>query len=213
VSDEVVDWAQIERDVLCCTSAHSALIADLGRVGRVDPTTPSRLPGWSVAHLLTHIARNASSHVEMLAGRPQYKHGMDSRNEDIETGSRRPWEQLVDDVESTCSALDAIWSQTTDWSGISMTIVGERPKRMLPMLRWREVEIHHVDLGFGYEFADMPSEYIRKDLRLWEMLWTARRPMGLTPLPAAAMAVLPHERLAWLVGRTEIDGLEPARLF
>jgi hypothetical protein len=29
-------------------------------------------------------------------------------------------------------------------------------------------------------------------------------------MPPAALAVPPHERLAWLLGRREIDGLEPA---
>jgi maleylpyruvate isomerase len=45
------------------------------------------------------------------------------------------------------------------------------------------------------------------------MLWRARRPMGLTPLPAEALALPPATRLAWMMGRVEIDGLAPAHLF
>jgi maleylpyruvate isomerase len=37
--------------------------------------------------------------------------------------------------------------------------------------------------------------------------------MGMTPLPAAALALPPTTRLAWMMGRVEVDGLEPAGLF
>ena len=54
----------------------------------------------------------------------------------------------------------------------------------LPFLRWREVEVHRVDLGLGYEPADWPAEYVRARAAGMEMRWNARRPMGLTGLPA-----------------------------
>jgi len=61
-------------------------------------------------------------------------------------------------------------------------------------LRWKEVEIHHVDLGLDYTAADWPSEFVRATLS--------------TELPAlqeassVAVPELPeHELLAWLVGR------------
>jgi hypothetical protein len=41
-------------------------------------------------------------------------------------------------------------------------------------------------------------------------MWAARRPMGLTTLPEAALHRPPHERLAWLLGRAELDDLPPA---
>jgi maleylpyruvate isomerase len=213
VSNEPVDPTQIARDIAGCTASHHALLAHLSGLGAVDATTPSRLPDWTIAHVLTHIARNASGHVEMLAGRPQYRRGVEGRNADIEIGSRRSWEALVDDIEATCAELESGWTAVTDWSGTATTVIGDRPKQLLPLLRQREVEIHRVDLGLGYEFADMPSGYISKDLRLWEMVWRARKPMGLTPLPPAVLAVPPGERLAWMVGRNEIEGVEPAGLF
>ncbi len=213
MSDEPVDLAQVARDIAGCTASHHALLAHLIGLGAIDPTTPSRLPDWTIAHVLTHIARNASGHLEMLAGRPQYERGAESRNADIEIGSRRSWEALVDDIEASCAALDSAWAVVTDWSGTATTVTGDRPKQLLPLLRQREVEIHRVDLGLGYEFADMPGDYISKDLRLWEMVWRARKPMGLTPLPPAVLAVPPGDRLAWMVGRNEIEGVEPACLF
>jgi hypothetical protein len=58
--------------------------------------------------------------------------------------------------------------------------------------------------------VDWPSGYVREELRTLEMRWNARRPMGLTGLPERALQQPPHVRLAWLLGRTTIEGLDPA---
>ena len=42
------------------------------------------------------------------------------------------------------------------------------------------------------------------------MRWNARRPMGLTGLPAEALRASPADRLAWLLDRGSIPGLGPA---
>ena len=76
--------------------------------------------------------------------------------------------------------------------------------------RWRETEIHHADLGLGYEFSDWPADFVRIDLARMSAQWASRKPMGLTDLPAAALALAPPDRLAWLWGRLDIDGLAPA---
>ncbi len=209
---ERADIDQISRDIAACTTSHLALVTHLRSIDG-DPTRPSKLPNWSVGHVLSHIARNADGHIAVMAGRPQYAGGMASRNADIESGSKRTWAGLVDDVEATCRAVEQCWNANADWESTAELIMGERPKAMLPFFRWREVEIHRVDLGLGYEFADLPAEYVRKDLRLWEMLWLSRRPMGLTVLPDAALALAPADRLAWMTGRAQVDGLEPAGLF
>jgi maleylpyruvate isomerase len=83
----------------------------------------------------------------------------------------------------------------------------------LPFRRWREVSVHHVDLGIGMGFEDLPSEYLRRELRLMEMLWNSRQPMGLTGLPARALELAPPQRLAWLMGRTVVEGLAPAGIY
>ena len=87
------------------------------------------------------------------------------------------------------------------------------PVRDLVFLRWREVEVHRVDLGLGYGPADWPAEYVRTELVAMQMRWGARRPMGLAALPPHALAAPDHVRLAWLLGRAEIPGLAPAGIF
>jgi maleylpyruvate isomerase len=213
VSDDVIDQGEIDRDLASSIASEHALLEDLRSLDPADPSAPSLLPDWTIGHVLTHLARNADSMVSMLDGRAQYPHGREGRNADIEAGSSRTWAELVDDVATTSDALVARWGDVTDWSGGAPTIGGERPLRMLPFLRQREVEVHRRDLGLGYGFTHMPADYLRRELRMMEMLWKARKPMGMTPLPEAALAVPPAERLAWMMGRVEIEGLSPAGLF
>lgn len=212
MSTETFDPGQLEADLVACVASHAALVAWLGALEPVEPSQPTLLPGWTVGHVLTHIARNADSHLDLLDGRPQYP-SPESRDVDIERGAGRSWAELVDDVAASAHALDERWAATTDWSGTATMLSGVRPRHLLPLLRQREVEVHRADLGLGYQFADMPTRYVRQDLRLMEMLWRARKPMGLTPLPEAALRLAPPTRLAWMMGRVDVDGLPPAGLF
>ena len=115
-------------------------------------------------------------------------------------------------MATTIEQLEAAWSRQTAWDGISREADGrEVTVASLVFARWREVEVHRVDLGLGYGPGDWPGEYVREDLGVMEMRWNARRPMGMTGLPDAALEAPPHTRLAWLLGRAEIDGLDPGR--
>ena len=204
---------EIETDLADLVGSHAGLVAHLRALDQLEPDAPSALPGWTVGHVLTHLARNADSVGSMLDGRPQYPHGRDGRRADIEAGAGRTWAELVDDVERTANAVDEALAAVDDWSGTVDTITAPRPKEMLPFLRQREVEVHRADLALGYGFEDFPSRYVRKELRAMEMLWRAGKPMGLTPLPDAALRTPPPRRLAWMMGRAEIEGLGPANIW
>jgi maleylpyruvate isomerase len=214
--DDVVsthDEREVAADVDGLDASHAALVEHLRGTDPVDPSTPSRLPNWTIGHVLTHLARNADSQHRMLAGFDQYPHGREGRDADIEAGSGRSWGELVGDVERTCAAVSAAFASVVDWGEPEHGSAAPRPRSMLAFARQREVEVHRADLGLGYGFGDMPSRYVRMELRLMEMLWKANKPMGMTPLPDLALQSPPHVRLAWLMGRTEIDGLAPAGIF
>lgn len=216
----VADRRQLEQDIAGAEDAHRRLLAFLGdRAADIDPTAPSRLPGWTVGHVLTHLARNADSIVRVLdAARrgevvDRYEGGGAGRDRDIERGHARPAGEQLADVEASVARVERAWSQPSEWEGRSLETNGhEIPVSDLPAARWREVEVHAVDLGVGYEATDWPAEFVRRQLRAMEMRWNARRPMGLTGLPPEALAADPTARLAWLYGRAEIEGLAPARL-
>jgi maleylpyruvate isomerase len=142
----------------------------------------------------------------------QYANGVQSRNDDIEAGARRSADELVSDVRATIYGLEATWANTTaqGWQGRGISLMGEVPMTDLVFRRWRETEIHRADLGLGYTSADWPTEFVRLDLVRMTAQWASRKPMGLTTLPAAALALPPAQRLAWLWGRIEVAGLQPA---
>ncbi len=206
----------LDRDVAGAADAHQRLLATLDawvERGAPAPGAASLLPGWTLGHVLSHLARNAEGHERMLAGLEQYEGGAAGRAADIDAGAGRDAEALVADVRRTIWSLEAAWAAHADWDATAPRLAGTVVARELPFLRWRETEVHHVDLGFGVTFADVSPEYLRLELRRMEMLWRARRPMGMTPLPEAALARPPHERLAWLLGRASIEGLDPAGVF
>jgi maleylpyruvate isomerase len=207
-----LDRRRLVESVASCGRSHASFVDWLLGTEPIDPARDSLLPGWTVGHVLTHVARNADSHVAMLDGFPQYPSAA-ARDADIEAGARRAWDELVDDVAASTAVLDARWVDEQDWEATATMLSGPRPRHLLPVLRQREVEVHRFDLGLGHRFEDMPADYVRHDLRLMEMLWRARKPMGLTPLPEVALRLPPAARLAWLVGRRSIDGLAPAGLF
>ncbi len=134
---------------------------------------------------------------------------------DIASGAERDAESLLADLDASIARLEQTWSVTTDtaWQGRGLTLRGEVSTLALPFRRWVEVEVHHVDLGLGYSFEQLPSDFVGLELRNLSASWASRQPMGLTDLPDAARRLAPHDRLAWLLGRLEINGLAPAGVY
>ncbi len=211
---------ELERDVALAASAHQRLLGALDDlVDELDVTAPSRLPGWTRGHVLTHLARNADGHRRIFDGAAdgrvveQYEGGAEGRNREIEGGARRPAAEQIADLRRAIWALESAWAGST-WVGEGRTTIrGVVPITDLPFRRLREVAVHHVDLDIGYELDDLPGAYVRLELRRREMAWKARQPMGMTSLPTAALEAPPALRLGWLLGRADIDGLEPAGVF
>lgn len=205
-----------------CADSHRHLLAGLAGLTDDLVASPSLLPGWTVGHVLTHIARNADGLARMMAGGERgemaamYPGGGEARTRDIEAGAVRPAAALVEDVSSSAEHLEQAFAQASDavWlTGTGAMIQREVTLRELPEIRRREVEIHRVDLGLGYTFNDWPADYGRAELTRMTALWASRRPMGLTALPAAALALSPADRLAWLTGRMDVPSLPPADIF
>ena len=216
----------IERDIRGAVAAHERLVATLEFLTDDEARSASLLPNWTIGHVLTHIARNADALALIVnaANRDEvgvmYPGGMEQRSADIESGSGRPAAELATDVSDACARLEAAWGTTTPagWDGTGQTSLGPLPINNVPFRRWRETITHHADCGFvhggvSFSWRDWPTEYVRLELEQMSMLYTSRKPMGLTALPAEALAVDDRHRLAWLMGRASIDGLTPAGIF
>jgi maleylpyruvate isomerase len=208
----------LDRHGAGAAKAHSAVIATLQGVTDAQVKQPSLLPGWTIGHVATHIARNAEGHLRMLEAAVRgeiahmYPRGRTERTDDIEGGALRSAAELLADVTATAARLESAWAAMPDdaWAGRGVTIAGDVVMSDMPFIRWREVAVHHADLGLGYSWLDWDAEYVRLDLARLTMLWASRKPMGMTDLPPLAMTATPHHRVAWLLGRAEIEGLTAA---
>ncbi|MDP9239053.1 MAG: maleylpyruvate isomerase N-terminal domain-containing protein [Actinomycetota bacterium] len=116
---------------------------------------PSLLPDWSVAHVLAHIARNADSVLRRLQGAiddqvlDQYVGGHAGRAAEIKRSAAQPAPELLADVRASSAAVEATIDAMPDaaWDRLSRSVSGNlQPVHRVAYSRWREVEVHHVDL-------------------------------------------------------------------
>jgi maleylpyruvate isomerase len=150
-------------------AATERLLATARALTDDDVRRDSLLPGWTVGHVLTHIARNADSLVNLATWArtgvrtPQYA-SPEARDGDIEAGADRPIAAQVDDLAASAERLrkalvqmsEESWDVVIEWRGGGMKAAGA-----IPSARLTEVDVHHADLGLGYGFGDIPA-----DLRL-----------------------------------------------
>lgn len=70
-----------ERASQLCREAQQRLMLRVSGLGDGDVRSPSQLPGWTVGHVLAHLARNADAHARRLTGSlagldvPKYENG------------------------------------------------------------------------------------------------------------------------------------------
>ncbi|TAL11960.1 MAG: maleylpyruvate isomerase family mycothiol-dependent enzyme [Frankiales bacterium] len=82
-------------------AATASLLAHLDAVDPDELRAPSRLPGWTRAHVVAHLAGNARSHVRMLDGclagqvRSQYEGGRAAREAAIGLLAADPVHELA----------------------------------------------------------------------------------------------------------------------
>jgi maleylpyruvate isomerase len=154
-----------------------------------DLREPSALPGWSRAHVLAHLARNADALRNLLTGarsgelRAAYASAQ-AREDDIEHGTRHGARELAEDVAASAMALRAVARQLPDeaWRfGVRILDSPEFPAAQVLTRRLVEVELHHGDLGTGYGPADWPAAFAAMDLpepmRSWRqdrLSWAAQ---------------------------------------
>lgn len=126
------DERMLNEHVAGCAAAHQLLLGSLDGLTDAECREPSKLPNWSRGHVLTHLARNADSHVHLLiaAGNgeiaDQYPGGIQARSQAIEDGSNRTSDELVSDVRTSIYSLEAQWAKATPttWEGEGRTARG-----------------------------------------------------------------------------------------
>lgn len=205
------------------------LLATAAALSDEEVRAPSLLPGWTRAHVLTHLARSADSRSRLLASArsgtdlPQYADEA-QREREIEEGADRPAAVLLNDMDTALHRFLAAagdhpqdaWEVPVRWLG-----GGLRPVRGAVGSMLREVEVHHTDLATGHGPTDWPAFFVARELET-----TVRRlradpdapPMTLRADEDQTARVVGDsqgprvtgpaaELLGWLTGRTDGSAL------
>lgn len=208
------------------------LLAAASALTDAQAAAPSRLPGWTRGHVLTHLARNADGFCNLLywartgTKTPMYPSEA-ARNEGIEAGSKRSAAELAADVRDTAAAFaaaaaglpEAAWGAVVERRGVPF------PAPEILRARLSELEFHHVDLGSGYQPDEWPAEFVADALPRVAGSFAGRPDMTACRLapdgwpdgflvgpagPDTDVVVhgAPGRLLAWLSGRADGTGLQ-----
>lgn len=129
---------------------------------------PSRLPGWSRAHVVTHLARNADGLVNLLTWartgieHPMYASAAD-RDADIEEGADRLAQVLCEDLRAASDRFMVAAESLPDqaWlASVTARLPTPFPAAKIPYLRLAEVWLHLFDLDAGFEFSEVPAAHL-----------------------------------------------------
>jgi maleylpyruvate isomerase len=160
---------------------------------------PSRLPGWTIGHVLSHIALNGEAFgrcaADLRAGRPGLMYpSVDQRTQDIDAAAQRSTVQIAAHLADSAAVFVASWDPPPP-DGTCATAPGlpEFASHDVPLRRVREVEVHALDTGLpGFTAAKWSDAYVAADL-----------PQQLALLPRRMDDATHRAVLAWLDRRTE----------
>jgi maleylpyruvate isomerase len=208
------------------------LLRTIDGLDRTAWALPSRCAGWTRAHVLAHVTRNADALGNLLnwaatgVPTPMYD-SADARTEGIARSAQAPPEQAMVDLRGAAgrfagavrSLPPAAWA-----ASVPRGHGGTGPELAVADIPWhrrKEVEIHHVDLDLDYTPAHWPADFVERMLEEAVASMAARpavprfslrrtdcsqvRPVG--GLGGPVVAGPPAALLSWLLGRSAGEGL------
>lgn len=130
------------------------LLATVDSLSADEMAGPSRRPGWTLGHVVTHLARNADALSNLIdwAVSGEEKPGYPSeaeRDEAIEDGASRPHTEIKKDLaDASHRFADKVSLLRGDLATDEVKLL-DHPldPRSLVALREYEVVVHHYDLG------------------------------------------------------------------
>ena len=197
-----------EDDIARVSAAQRRFDEAITELSDADMRRATALPGWTMGHVLTHVARNADSHRRRTAAAArnemidQYPGGYEGREAEIESGAGRAAAELIDDVRVSAEEMDAAWRAAPEsaWSNMTRDVGGrERPLAELVFRRWQELEVHLVDLGIGITHRDWLDDFVAA--------WLPRLRGFFPDRPETPADLDERDELAWLYGRLQRNDL------
>jgi maleylpyruvate isomerase len=184
------------------------LLDAVDKLGDEDLRGPSALPGWSRAHVIGHVARNAEALARLAiwartgVATPMYADSA-QRAAEIERSATLPADTLRAQLTDTAAALDSALAELTaaQWHALVRSALGRAiPAAEVPWMRIREVWLHAVDLDTGARMDDLPAEVV--DLLLDDVTTALS---AKDDCPALQLAPTDRER-TWPLGGPEPTG-------
>lgn len=162
------DPADAARHLASLVDASQRLVRSVDGLTGDDWSAPSGLPDWTRAHVVAHLALNGEALGAVLTGVvegepvPMYE-SQEKRDSDIaDLAQADPPELRERLLASTVTFTEAAQAVPPDrWEGrFERTRNGPTlPLAAVPLMRLREVEIHHADLAVGYSPDDWTGEF------------------------------------------------------
>ena len=144
--------------------ATQRLLGATMNISDVQWQSPSLLPGWTRAHVATHLARGAqalgrvaSALVNGEQPGPLYE-SRENRISEIERGSERPGVELQIDMDTAAGELHEIFDALDPVDPATPVILGPGilvHAHELPSVRLAEVVLHHVDLDINFDLRSL----------------------------------------------------------
>jgi maleylpyruvate isomerase len=169
---------------------------------------PSALPGWTRAHVVAHLARNADALVNLCTWArtgvetPMYP-SRDARDTAIENTATLPAGVLRADYRDTEARLAEAVAVMPDeaWDRPVRNGQGRMvPARDIPWMRAKELWVHGVDLDAGVRFADVPADALAALVDDVLALFASR-----DQLPDATIRCIDVQR-TWCSGAARVEG-------
>lgn len=89
----------------------------------------------------------------------------ETRDRDIERDATRPQSEQLADLAGSAARLQNAAAAPADWSRTVELRNGVTDSASrIPFRRRVEVELHHVDLGIGYELEDLSDEFTAREI-------------------------------------------------
>jgi maleylpyruvate isomerase len=191
-----------------------------------DWRATTALPGWSRAHIATHLAHHGQAVTTMAL---DIRHTRDAvvwhtqqSQASLNAGARRGAVALQEALDQSSATLMSAFDllDVMGWSTSIRTSQGLLPAPVLVVDRLNQVVIHHIDLGLDLDFADLEPNLTRTLLQ-WNLFRAIPRfarveltvisDEGFTGVighgPAATVRGNETNILGWLLGRKDASAV------
>lgn len=164
---DTTDLPHFEETILATTR----YLAAIEELTEDDVRAPSLLPGWTRAHVIAHVSRNADALARVLraaqAGTEATMYdSAEQRDVDIERDAKLSIDELREDASASWGRLlqaeNEIHTSRLDGTFARVSGAMAVPVRKVGLMRRVEVEVHHADLGLSYTAADWPEDFTRR---------------------------------------------------